>query len=215
MAGREELQVFVRDAMGRGVPRASIADALRQAGWDSREVDAAMGTFADIDFPVPIPKPKPYLSARETFIYLVLFSTLYVSAYNFGRLVFQFIERAFPDPASPEWAVRGTREAIRWSVSSLIVAFPIFLYVSRLAQRAIDQDPVKRASKIRRWLTYLTLFLAASILIGNTIALVGAVLGGELTIRFVLKVLTIAAIAGAIFGYYLRDLRREEDEHER
>jgi hypothetical protein len=33
-----------------------------------------------------------------------------------------------------------------------------------------------------------------------------------LTIRFVLKVLVAAVIAGAIFGYYLLDLRREEKE---
>jgi hypothetical protein len=39
-------------------------------------------------------------------------------------------------------------------------------------------------------------------------------LGGELTIRFFLKVLTIAVIAGTIFGYYLWDLRREEEEQE-
>jgi len=44
------------------------------------------------------------------------------------------------------------------------------------------------------------------------ITLVYNVLGGELTVRFVLKVLVAAAIAGSIFGWYLVDLRREERE---
>ena len=60
----------------RGIRWAHIAEALLRAGWDRREVAGALGAFAEIDFPVPVPRPRPYLSAREAFIYLVLFSTL-------------------------------------------------------------------------------------------------------------------------------------------
>ena len=59
---------------------------------------------------------------------------------------------------------------------------------------------------------YLTLFVAAGVLIGDLTTLVYNVLGGELTVRFLLKVATVAAIAGAIFSHYLLDLRREERE---
>ena len=61
-------------------------------------------------------------------------------------------------------------------------------------------------------MTYLTLFIAAAVLVGDVTSLVYSLLGGELTTRFVLKVSTIAVIAGAVFGYYLRDLRLEEEE---
>jgi hypothetical protein len=37
-------------------------------------------------------------------------------------------------------------------------------------------------------------------------------LGGELTARFVLKVLIVGAIAGIIFWYYLGDLRIDEKD---
>lgn len=214
MAIREELLGFVRDGLTRGLNRMQIEDVLLKAGWDPREVKGALAGFAEIDFPLPVPRPKPYLSAREAFIYLVLFSTLYVSAYGFGSLLFDLINRAFPDPADPAWMASHFRESVRWSVSSLIVAFPVFLYVSRWTSVALRRDPTKRSSKIRRWLTYLTLFVAACILIGTSIALVNSLLGGELTIRFFLKVVTIAVIAGTIFGYYLWDLRREEEEQE-
>ena len=40
--------------------------------------------------------------------------------------------------------------------------------------------------------------------------LVFNVLGGELTTRFLLKVVVVALIAGTAFAWYLRDLRREE-----
>src|SRR5690606_39375607 len=60
------------------------------------------------------------------------------------------------------------------------------------------------------WLTYLTLFIAASVLVGDLVALVYNVLGGEASLRFVLKVAVVGMIAGAVFGYYLSDLRRDE-----
>jgi hypothetical protein len=156
-----------------------------------------------------VPRPRPYLDAREAFLYLVLFSTLYVSAYHLGSLLFEIINTAFPDPANAIPAPYA-RQSMRWSISSLIVAFPVFVYMSWLVGRDIAADPNKRHSKVRRGLTYLTLFVASSVLIGDVISLIYNLLGGELTTRFVLKVLVVAFIAGTVFWYYLSDLRREE-----
>jgi len=94
----------------------------------------------------------------------------------------------------------------------LIVAVPVFLALSRIINRAARLDPNKRASPIRRWLTYLTLFAAACVLIGDVTTLVYRLLGGDLAIRFVLKVVTVGLIAGAAFGYYLADVRVGEKE---
>ena len=211
MAVSDELIGFVRDALVRGLSRPQVEEALRQAGWNREQVNGALGAFAAVEFPIPVPRPRPSLSAREAFMYLLLFTTLYIVAFNLGNLLFQFIDRAFPDPGSslPETYFR---QAIRFSVSSLIVALPVFLYMSRLTNRATNLDPNKRASPVRRWLTYLTLFVAACVLIGDFTSLVYSFLGGELTVRFVLKVLTVGVIAGTVFWYYLSDLRRDEKE---
>ena len=209
MAVSEELVGFVKDALARGLSRPQIEDVLRQAGWGKEQVNGALGSFATVEFPLPVPRPRPSLSAREAFLYLLLFTTLYIVAFSLGNLAFQFIDRAFPDPAS-RVEERYVREAIRWSVSYLIVAFPVFLFMSRLTRREVAQDPVKRSSPVRRWLTYLTLFVSACVLIGDVVALVYNLLGGELAVRFVLKVLTVGLIAGAAFWYYLSDLRVEE-----
>jgi hypothetical protein len=212
----DDLSGFVREALARGLSRAQIEEALRKAGWTIEQVKGALAGYADFEFPIPVPRPRPYLSAREAFLYLVLFSTLYVSAYNLGRLLFLMIDRAVPDPASAQsgfpLGYDYTRQAIRWAVASIIVAFPVFLYVSWLLGRAVRLDPNKRNSKVRRWLTYLTLFIAATVLIGDLTVVIYNFLGGELGTRFLLKALVVAVIAGAIFGYYLTDLRREESE---
>ena len=207
----DELFAFIGEGLRRGLPRAALTEALLKAGWPEEQVRRAMTGYAEVDFPIPVPRPKPYLSAREAFLYLVLFTTLYITCYQLGSLVFDLINLALPDPAQPA-AGEFIREAIRWSVSSLVVAFPIFAYMTWRTARLVRKDPAKRASKIRRNLTYLTLFIAACVLIGDITALVYNFLGGELTLRFALKVLTAAAIAGGVFVFYLNGIRGEERE---
>ena len=213
MAVQEELIEFVGDALRAGQPRERIAQVLIEAGWEKDQVDRAVGRFASVDFPIPVPRPRPYLSAREAFLYLVMFATLYTSAFALGSFFFALIDHGFPDPTQHDY-VPDFRDTIRWSVANLIVAFPIFAALAVSTQRAIDRDPARRASKVRKWLTYLTLFLGAAVLIGDVIGLLNAVLKGEIPTRFLLKVLTVAAIAGTAFGYYLTQLRRDEAREE-
>ncbi|TCV97207.1 hypothetical protein EC912_101202 [Luteibacter rhizovicinus] len=204
----QDLELFVRDALIGGHSRSEIDKALTDAGWAPEQAHAALAAYADTTFAVPVPRPRPYLSAREAFLYLVLFTTLYISAYHLGALCFELIDRAFPDPVTNYFTLFGNR--IRWSAASIIIAFPVYLFLSRKIGRELAEQPVKRQSSVRRWLTYLTLFVAAVILICDLITLVDNVLGGELTLRFILKVVVAAAIATTVFAYYLWDLRRDE-----
>lgn len=206
----DELRLFVREALGRGIARPAIHEQLRSAGWREDEIRSALASFAESVFPVPVPRRKPYQSARETFLYLVMFATLYVSAFNLGQLLFRFVDRANPDP------VRAGQDAfvldqIRGATAALIIAFPIFFVLARHLARAVARDPDKRGSRVRKWLTYLTLFLAAGTLIGDLIALVSGMLQGNLTSSFFLKVAAVLFISGSIFGYYLVSLRGEEE----
>lgn len=211
MAAGNELTDFVRTSLERGLTRTQIAQALGAAGWKTDQVNAAIASFATVDFPVPVPRPRPSLSAREAFIYLLLFTTLYIVAYHLGSLVFDFVNRAFPDPASP-LSEDGFRSGLRFSVAALVVALPVFLYTSRLTNRATEMDAGQRLSPVRRWLTYLTLFQAACVLIADVTTLVYNLLGGDLTVRFGLKALTVGVIAGTVFWYYLSDLGVDEKE---
>lgn len=214
MADDRDLDTFVRDALGNGASRDEVSDVLTQAGWSAADVAAALGRFAAIDFPVPVPRPRPSLSARDAFQYLVLFGTLYVSAYNLGLLLYQLINMALPDPAWNEMQVSGMMDLMRWSIAALIVSTPIFLLTARANAAAVRRFPAMRSSPIRRWFTYLTLAIAAGILIGDSIAALYSLLSGELSLRFALKALTLGGISGAIFTYYLSDLRRDEVEVE-
>jgi hypothetical protein len=141
---------------------------------------------------------------------LVSFIALYTSAFSFGALAFQFIGRAFPDAlqygGSMMWD--GGRNAI----AGLIVAFPLYLFLMRLIWKETRGNAKNLESGVRKWFTYITLVVVAGIMLGDLIAVVSSVLGGELALRFVLKAGTIFAIAGAIFGYYLHDLKRKAED---
>jgi hypothetical protein len=210
-ASPKELEVFVHDALIRGLERPVIRQVMLEAGWTAEQAGTAINAYADMAFPVPVPRPRVQLSAREAFLYLVLFTTLFLSCYHVGSLAFDLINRAFPDVANRAFEA-GSMQSMRWSLSSLIIAFPTFVFLARYIGRAAERNPMMRLSPIRRWLTYLTLFGSASTLIGDLTVLVYHVLAGELTTRIALKVLVVLAIAGAVFGYYLSDLRREERE---
>ncbi len=202
-----ELTQFVRESLAKGKSRAEISHALKSAKWQADEIHQAMSAYAEVDFPVPVPLRRPYLSAREAFMYLLTFLTLYISAISFGTLIFQFVNRWLPDTLT---YYDTSNDAIRWSAAALLISYPLYLLMSWLISRQVQKDPDKRSSKIRKWLTYITLFVAAGVIIGDLITLVFNLLGGELTLRFIIKVVTVAAISGSIFGYYLWDLRKEE-----
>ena len=200
MAVNAELSEFLKEGLKRGHSRTELEEVLLETGWPRDQVQSALDTYADVDFPVPVPRPKPYLSAREAFVYLVIFSTLYVSAFSLGNLLFQLIERALPDPSvDPARALQISRDVIRWSLSLLIVTFPVFAIVSWRNDRALRADPTLRLSEVRRGLTYLTLFVASAFLIGDVTAVVHGLLSGEITLRFLLKVAVVGGIAGGVF----------------
>jgi hypothetical protein len=161
---------------------------------------------------VPVPRRRPYLSAREAFFYLVLFATLYLTAFNLGLVLFATVDRWLPDAVQNPYAAKSVVEGIRNGIAALIIAFPIFLFVSALIGRAMTRDPEKRGSKVRKWLTYITLFVAALVLIGDLTFLVQRLLSGELPARVLWKTVFVFAIAGTVFGHYLAELRVEERE---
>jgi hypothetical protein len=206
----QQLETFVKEALQAGSTKNDIAKVLEGAGWTTDQITSALDTYSDASFPVPVPKPRPSLSAREAFLYLVMFSTLYYGAWNLGSLLFTFIDRAFPDPTDANYLSYWDEQ--RWSTAAVIITFPVFLFMARYIGQQIERNPLKRLSPVRRWLTYITLFVSSVALLGDVTTLIYNLLGGDLTIRFVLKVLVVAAIAGSGFAYYLLDLRTEERE---
>ena len=202
---------FVKEALERGQARPAIRAALLDAGWRAEEVEESLSAFAETSFPIAVPRPQTYLSAREAFFYLLFFIVLSVVAYNLGSLLFALIDTAVPDKT--EQGVRywgGPDTQIRAAIAGLVVGTPIFLWLARILLKARQNNPALQRSRIRKWLIYVSLVIAGTILVADAISVVYSFLSGELTLRFTLKALVVAAIAGAIFGYFITNAERDE-----
>jgi hypothetical protein len=149
---------------------------------------------------------------RDVFLHLLAIVTLYFSAVNVGILLFQYINLALPDPLWDPAFFRldAARRLIRWAISALIVVFPVYVWVNYFLAKELIRIPEKKELRTRKWLLNFTLFAAALVIIGDLVSLIYNYLGGEISLRFVLKILVVLLIAAAVFAYYLWYLRREQ-----
>lgn len=140
------------------------------------------------------------------FMHLLSMIALYISAGSLIALLFQYINIYFPDALQPVY-YSGVAGTIRWAMAALMIIFPIYLVVMKLLNQDYAASPEKKDLKIRKWLVYFTLFVAALIISTDLVTLVYNFLGGELTIRFLLKVLAVATVVGTVFAYYGMSLK--------
>lgn len=213
MATTESLTQFVHDALGAGRSRDEIRNALTDAGWSTPEITASLASFATTDFTPPVPRPRQQLTARDTFIYLLLFSSLGLVAFNLVDVLTGILDLALPDPAASNWEERYTTDKIRWSIAALVVSTPVYVWMALWVHRRISHDVGHRRSPARRWLTYMALFVAALVFLGDITYVIYNFLTGEITLRLMLKAGVIACVSTGIFVFYLLDIREQVDEH--
>jgi len=205
-----EITRFVEASLAQGLSKNKIAQALKTGGWSEREIQSALQAFSDAVFPVPVPRKKASNSPREAFFHLTLFTSLYIWAWALGSLLFQFTNIAFPLPSESANDFFGE---IRWATASIVAAFPAFLFMQHIIRREMETDPGLGISPIRRWLTYLTLFVAVAVLLTDlNFFLVLRLLEGDLTSRFLLKVVITGSLSGGVILHYLKELRLGESE---
>lgn len=142
---------------------------------------------------------------KEFFLHLLSMVTLYASAVSLTVILFQLVNLGVPDPLEQSWFRQGARDAIRLALSFLVVVFPVYFFTTAHLRKTYKKDELRRKVWIRKWLVYFTLFIAAIIIIGSLVVLMNTFLEGAITLRFLLKLLSVLFIAGSIFGFYLWD----------
>lgn len=197
-----DLQAFISHARRKGMDHQTIRMLLLSAGWKEKDVYQALASES-LELSVPIPPDSGH--ARDAFFHLLGFTSLTAAVMSMIFLFFDFLDRLLPDPAFQDY--HDDVSSVRWKLAVLFVAYPLFLWMARLLHKEYARHPEKLASGIRRWLTYLILFVTACALVGDLIALIFSLLQGEVTARFFLKVIVLAVMAGLPFRYYLYSMR--------
>ena len=124
---------------------------------------------------------------RDVFLHLLAIVTLYWSSITFVTLLWQFINNFLPDILTDVYTYQAKFELMRFAVSSLFIVFPLFIFVSWYLNKIYKRESVVRESKIRKWLLYFTLFVAAIIVVVDLVSVINSLLGGETTLKFILK----------------------------
>jgi hypothetical protein len=202
IAANRQLSRFVRDALADGRPREEIRAALGQAGWSPAEVTEALDAWAETAFSPPIPRPQATVSARDFFVYALIFGLLLGGAIHLIQLFHALIDMALEDEP------QRSSYTIRWAMAVLIVTVPLYLWLTWREGARLAADAGRYRSAIRKWLIYITLLVAATTLICDLVAVIYAFLNGDATGQFFAKAAVVGAVAGAVFLYYRHDLRR-------
>jgi competence protein ComGC len=152
---------------------------------------------------------KPTSTPKDFFLHLFNIVTFYIAVVNFIILFKTYINVLFPDPIDYFY---GVTETVRTCMAILLISLPAYIFTSWLLGKDLKAMPEKREMGLRKWLVYLTLFLAGITIVVTLIVFLNNFLGGELTARFSLDMLLILLVAVAIFGYYMWDLKRKDRE---
>ena len=207
MKPAEPLGAFVQDGLRAGHSPETLRRALLAEGWSEPEVAAALANWADHGLGLPVPRPRTLVVGHDAVLYGLMFVALLVMIWNLVDLGFSLIEVWLPDPLH-DMTGHWSNTSMRWSIATLIVALPLFLWLNMRASRAVVVDPGQRRAPLRRRFGALTLFLAALSLLGAAVAVVYAGLTGVVTAQFLAKtglVVTVACLTIGWFRDYLAD----------
>ena len=117
---------------------------------------------------------QPKTTAKDFFVYLAGFVTLYVSAISLISLLFMIINKAFPDALESGYYYSGDMytSGMRMAIAALIIVFPIYLVIASYVNKYLRQNPDKKDLSVRKWLTYLALFVTGAAVIVDLVILV-------------------------------------------
>jgi len=208
MNPRSDVQEFLDLARSQGATDEIVVGLLRGRGWPEEDVYRALADHFELRSGLPVPAYKRSGSAKDAFLYLLSFSTLATWTIGFGSVIFTLIDRWIKDPLGPRNYYTGGYYQRADSLACVIVAFPVYLLTMRYITRELEIHPEKLESGVRKWLTYIALLVAALIVVGDLITFLTYFLRGELTARFVAKVVTALVIAGGVFWYYTGSLAK-------
>jgi hypothetical protein len=207
-----QLGNFVAERIKAGLSQAEIKQQLLAVGWSEEEANAAyVGGLVGMGIPVP-EKGRGRTGSKSSTVEIILnffsFILLGTTATALGTLLFQIINKYFPDALSARFADYGSSSSIHYSIAALIVGFPIYYFSMKMWFNKFAAEPGKQESRLTKWLTYLVLLVTAVTIVGDLIAVIYRLLQGEITTRFFLKTLVILFIAGVIFGFYFLERRK-------
>lgn len=152
------------------------------------------------------PNTKPKTSPKDIFLNLGAIVALYTLTISLLNLLFSVINSAYPKILDT-YNYYGS-QSISLPVSVLIIFFPIYIFLMWLLEKGYSTEQDRKHFGVRKWLTYITLFITGIALAADFVTIIYYFIDGqELTMGFILKFLSVLVVSLGIFYYYISDVR--------
>lgn len=169
----------------------------------------------------PLPKPAvseiPQLGMFIGFLYIIYFIALYAWATSFGNILHEVVNRYIHDALEVEEARRAffgfwaQDYVIKWSLSTLVIFYPVFALVHLLIQHFIINRPETINIRVRKILIYLTLTGTFLVSCYQLVKFVYAFLDGTVTFKTFVHFSLTLSIASLIFIYYFFQIKKDKN----
>ena len=120
------------------------------------------------------------LTPKDFFLHLGAIIGLYITAISFLVLLYQIINLYVPDQLENFYYRDPYSGALRFAISTLIIVFPLMLILWKLVEKEYRKNSEKLELGFRKWLIFITLFVAGIALAGDAIVVVNQFLDGEI-----------------------------------
>lgn len=154
-------------------------------------------------------KPKK-INPKFFFLSLALIIALITTVATTLNLFFEVLNNKLPDILTATYTYgydSYTFSSIRSSLAILIIIFPMLCIINYYWRNYIRKGLANTENILLKWSTYLILFLAIITIAVDLITLVNYFIAGEITLRFIYKVLATLIVAGMVLLYYHLNLK--------
>ncbi len=152
---------------------------------------------------------KSKLNVGYFFLSLGVLVSLITSVTAFLNLAFEILNQKFPDILNGAYQYGYNSyqfDSARNFLAMLIIMFPAFLILAYFWKKKERAGLSDHDQTIRKWLSYIVIFLSILIAVIDLIVLVRYFVSGEITVRFILKVLIAIAAAKTVLYYFLPEV---------
>jgi hypothetical protein len=146
-----------------------------------------------------------YASPRLTTLNLFFFIVLYITIFSTISILFTILDYNLPDGNGQMrgmyYSSQPIADAIRGHLAAIFASAPLVYISARLLHKSMASSG-QYLHSTRLKLMNLSLLVAALFVLGNFISFIYYFLSGELSLRFVLKVLILTTTSAGVYYYF-------------
>lgn len=151
--------------------------------------------------------------AFHLFLYLASFFSLGFLISGIINIYFELVNKYIEDTAILDQFQSGSTfddASVKYGLASLVISTIVYFPISYLINKKLAKGEIRQDSMVRKFLTYIALFILVAITIGSLAVLFYNYLSGELTGNAFGKIAAFFLTALFFAAFYFWEIRRKE-----